>query len=572
MHISPAFSIRMRRILIFMLAMLGTIILYLFHLQITQSHLFTRLSKRNYLRTEKIASPRGTIIDRRGVVLVTNRPIYSVWWQGTGKTMLSQAQILAVQKLIQLGSLDEEMMERITKAERRSQKIPLIVDIPYEQLTTILETVTPLPNLSIIQTYERCYPYTTMASHIIGYLSTKDAYRGKMGLERVYERDLQGQAGQILKVTNALGSALQAHTISHALAGKTLHTTLDIVLQQIAEEIFPVGMEGSILYMDDDGALEVVLSRPSFDPSIFLKPISHAQWNQLQQKKGFMNRSLSACYPPASLFKLVSLTAGLETGIVTPKTLWHCKGYTDFKGRHYHCNNNAVHGALSTKQAFALSCNQPFYEIGKRLSIDTLAFYAQEFGLGQKTGILFPESQGLIPTTQWKKRVKNEPWWQGETLSAAIGQSSLLVTPLQIACLISSMCTGYRVRPRILMQEPIEHKLLSIKPSTLSYIQECLQGVITQGTGSSLGSLKGFKLKGKSGTAQVRSRHNATLKKQDLPHGYFAAYVQYRQEKPRTLVILLEHAGSSSHAIRVAHAFLTRYAALVDERLKRTIS
>lgn len=565
MFIPHILSERMRPILLCLFAALGTIVIYLFHLQISQSQLFSRLSKRNYLRTEHIASPRGNITDRNGALLVTNRPLYSLLWEGRG-TRLTPAEHTALKQLLLLCKLDQEILPDIEQAERRSQKYKLVNDISYEQLSEVLEKVPASKNLVIKETYERSYPHNNTACHIIGYLSVKDSLQGKMGLERLYEEDLQGHAGQKLKVTNAIGNPLHAHMVSHALAGKTLQTTLDLTLQQIAEDVFPSGYEGSMLFMDEDGALEVVLSRPSFDPSIFLKPISHAQWNLLQEKKSFMNCAFSACYPPASLFKLVTLAAGLETGIVTPHTPWHCKGYTDFKGRHYHCNNNTVHGQISTKQAFAQSCNQPFYEIGKRLSIDTLARYAQDLGLGSKTGILFPEQSGLVPTSQWKKRVKNEPWWPGETLSAAIGQSSLLVTPLQIACLVSALCTGYRVRPRILTDEPIVHELLSIKPSTLMYIQECLQGVIIQGTGSTLASLKGFKLKGKSGTAQVRSRHTDVMRRKDMPHGYFTAHVQYRNEKPRTLVIFIEHAGSSSHAIRVAYNFLARYALAIEKQ------
>lgn len=570
MYIPHILLARIRHILIFIFCAIGTIVLYLFHLQISQSHFFTKLSKQNYLRTEKIASPRGTITDQHGTLLVTNRPVYSLFWEGSGNRQLTAAQQAVARHVISLCHLDQDLLAVLEKTERRSQKIKLKPDIPFEELCTVLETMPGSKNITVQQTYERCYPYNNTACHIIGYLSTKDALRGKMGLESLYEEQLKGQAGKILRVTNAVGSSVHAHTVSQALEGKTLQTTLDLSLQQIAEEVFPSEFEGSMLLMDEDGALEVVLSRPSFDPSIFLKPITHTQWRLLQEKKGFMNRAFSACYPPASLFKLVTLAAGIEMGIVSPNRHWNCPGYTDFKGRSYHCNNNTVHGSVSTKQAFAVSCNLPFYEIGKRISIDTLARYAQDLGLGYKTGVTFPEQSGLVPTTQWKKRVKNEPWWPGETLSAAIGQSSLLVTPLQIACLMSAVCTGYRVRPRILLEEPMAHELLSLKSTTLEYIQECLHSVITRGSGAALGTLKGFTIKGKSGTAQVRARHSDVVRKKDMPHGYFAAHVQYKQEKPRTLVIFIEHAGSSSHAVHVAYKFLFRYAILVDSHLKKT--
>jgi len=559
MHIPHALVSRIRHILLIIFCAIGTIIVYLFHLQISQSHFFNRLSKQNYLRTEKIAPLRGIITDQHGTALVTNRPVYSVFWDGSGNRQLTFYQQACARHTISLSGLNDAVLYEIEKAERFSRKILLASDISFESLCKLFETMPASKNITVKEHYERCYPYGITACHIIGYLSTKNATQGKMGLERLYEEDLKGQAGQVIKITNAIGNHLQAHTISQALAGKTLTTTLDLPLQLIAEEVFPADYEGSLIFMDEDGALKVVLSRPSFDPGMFLKSMSKTTWNLLLEKNGFVNRALGACYPPASLFKLVTLAAGIETGIITPHKVWDCKGYTDFKGRDYHCNNNTVHGSISTKQAFALSCNMPFYEIGKRISIDTLASYARELGLGCKTGIAFPEQYGLVPTTHWKKRVRHEPWWPGETLSAAIGQSSLLVTPLQIACLMSAVCTGYRIKPRILFEEPVSQEILSIKQSTLSYVQECLQSVISHGTGASLSTLEGFTIKGKSGTAQVRSRSTEVIRRKDMPHGYFAARVQYRHEKPHTLVVFIEHAGSSKYAVRTAYKFLSRY-------------
>ena len=559
MYILQRLSIRIKHILIGVFCAFASIALYLFHLQITQSTRFSRLSRNNFTRTEKIASSRGNITDQHGALLATNRPVYTIYWQGTGNQKLTAEQQQIIRAIETLNLMPNIKEDHLSSSERYSKKIKLAHDISFTQLAQLLEQVPSNSNLHIKQTYERCYPHNNLASHILGYLCVKDDSSGKMGLERLYNKKLQGEAGTLLTITNAIGRPVTAHTVVPASAGLSVRTTLDLSLQRIAEELFPAEYDGCLLLMDSDGGLDVVLSRPSFEPTIFLKPLTHEQWHLLQKNNAFVNRAFSGCYPPASLFKLVTLAAALETKLITPKTTWDCTGYTDFKGRHYHCNNRWGHGTVSTLKAFAMSCNIPFYDIGKQISIDTLAHYAHVCGLGSKTGILFPEQQGLVPTTTWKKLIRREPWWPGETLSAVIGQSSLLVTPLQMACLLNTLCTGYRVRPRILADEPITHEPVDMNPTTLHFLQECLHSVIATGTGTILNTLKGFTIRGKSGTAQVRSLTGRSLTKEQSPHGYFVAHFQYLTEKPKTLVILLEHAGSSKHAIKLAYTFLSRY-------------
>ena len=564
MYVLQLFSSRIKRILLGTFCAFFAIVLYLFHLQIAESSRFSKLSSRNFLRQEKITSLRGNITDQHGALIATNRPIYSLYWRGTGNRVLTaeQQEILSCLTKVELLPLQEPSLDATTsilEAEKRSRKVRLAYDIPFEQLTKLAEQVPFGKNLYLSKTSERSYPYNDLACHLVGYLGSA---QGKMGLEHLYNEQLQGQPGTILTVTNSVGRPLNVHVVSQAAAGATIQTTLDLPLQQIAEKLFPQDFDGCMLLMDSDGGLEVALSRPSFEPQLFIKPLSYTQWDLLQKNNAFINRAFSACYPPASLFKLVTLAAALELNLATPESSWECTGSTLFKGRHYHCNNETGHGIVSTRRAFAYSCNIPFYDIGKRISIDKLAHYAQICGLGSKTGILFPEKQGLVPTTSWKIRVHKERWWPGETLSAVIGQSSLLVTPLQMACMMNGVCTGYKVRPRILIDEQVVREPLPLQPTTLHFLKECLHSVIRTGTGSSLRALDGFKVWGKSGTAQVRSTSDSTLKTH-LPHGYFVAHFQYRDNKPHTLVIFLEHASSSRYAIRLALEFLIEYAHII---------
>lgn len=562
MELLRRLSGRLKLIITLLFCFFGGIAAYLFHLQIVNMNRFFKLSQNNFTRQEKIASPRGNITDRHGTLLATNRPFFTVYWQGTGKRSLTKHQELLLTKLSTILSLPADVTSTIKLHERRSGKLKLASDVPFEHLSRLLEQFPQEPNIFLEKTFKRCYPHKELACHIVGYLGLENDAPGKMGLELYCHKELKGHCGKILKIINSLGNHLHAHQVSPALAGKTLQTTLDSTLQKVAEDLFPAGYEGCCLLMDDTGALEVILSRPSFDPSLFLKPLSCEDWKKLQEKKGFINRAFNACYPPASLFKLVTLAAALETGLISKDMRWHCIGHTDFKGRFYHCSNKEGHGVLSTEQALAHSCNIPFFEIGKKIKIDTLAQYAGRFGLGLKTGVLFPEKVGLIPTNGWKKRVRKEPWWPGETLSATIGQSCLLVTPLQIACMINALCTGERVRPRMLIDEAIVKEQLDLSKDTLTFLQHCLSSVIKQGTGSHLKYLKDFKIQGKTGTAQVQALDKPSLTKESLCHGYFAAHFQYKQEPAKTLVVLIEHAGSSSVASRFALKFLKQYAAI----------
>ena len=560
-------SSRLRIIILLTSCVFAGLVLYLFHLQIYHMRFFFKLSQNNFLRQEKIASPRGNIVDTRGMLLATNRPVYTIHWQGTGEKKITAQQMELIKALSSFLELSGDTIAAIKQAERRNTRVVLATDITFDQLTQLLEHFPHDKNLFLEKSYKRCYPHKNLACHIVGYLGLNAEDAGKMGLELSCNRALRGQSGKIVKIINSIGRHIEAHKMSSGVAGKTLQTTLDVDLQKAAETFFPADYEGCCLCMDETGALEVMLSRPSFDPNIFLQPLGKAEWQQLQEKKGFLNRAFSACYPPASLFKLPTLAAALETGIISPVMKWHCIGHTDFKGRLYHCNNKTGHGVLSTEQALAHSCNIPFYEIAKKIRIDTLADYAHRLGLGVKTGLMLPEKTGLIPTREWKRRVKKEPWWPGETLSAAIGQSYILITPIQVATMVSAINTGYRVQPRILVDEPIVKEPLELGNSTRQFLQQCLRSVIKQGTGTLLKQLPHFTITGKTGTAQTCALEKISLlHKETLPHGYFVAHFQYKDEAPRTLMIFIEHAGSSSVAIRVALNFLRTYAQLVEER------
>jgi penicillin-binding protein 2 len=377
---------------------------------------------------------------------------------------------------------------------------------------------------------------------------------------------LKGQPGQLAKTVNSRGKHLSCEKQKDSLIGGTINTTLDLELSLIADTVFPEDVHGSMIVMDaQTGDLLVVLSRPSFDPNVFLDPLSMETWNDIQAEQPFLNRASNACYPPASIFKLVSMAAGLETGILNQGDIWVCNGHTTFVGRDYHCWQRKGHGIMTMLTAIAQSCNIPFYEVGRKIKIDTLAEYATKLGLGQVTNSVLPEKSGLIPTRKWKREVKGESWWPGETLSAAIGQSFLLVTPLQITRMINAICEGYLVKPRILVDEPIIKTEVELLPETREFLKRSMkQSVQAHGTGSRLKNLKNFEIYAKTGTGQVSAFEKRELSKEFLEQGWFVGHIKYKDNPAFVMVILMEHVGSSSVVTAVALNYLKRYCKIVD--------
>ena len=385
--------------------------------------------------------------------------------------------------------------------------------------------------------------------------------QGKMGLEKILHTQLQGQEGQLQKTINSMGSKIEETELKKALAGDDIVTTIDLPLQLLAESLFPDGYAGTLILMDPkNGAIKALVSKPNFDPSLFLDGIKLPDWQDLQQGKPFLNRAFDTCYPPASTFKLITISAALEQGIVKPDDSLYCCGYFNFYGRRYYCDKRSGHGQISVKEAVAKSCNILFYYIATKISVDLLAHYAHIFGFGSKTNIIFPEKSGLVPSCEWKLKEKGEQWWQGETLSCAIGQSYLLATPIQIMRMISSIFEGYLVTPRILEQEPIARDPLQLQETTRRFLKKYMKLAVKIGTCAKLKSLNGLKIFAKTGTAQTCSlSRTKNMGPNSIPHAWFVCYFYLENGEPLTLVILIEHAGSSRVATSVAKEFLNGY-------------
>ncbi len=576
MKLTPIHAFGQRAFIIFLLLVTTGIIIItrLSYLQIHRADFFLEKSKKNFLRYEPTAPLRGNIFDINGKFLATNRSVTSVYWRGTGNKKLNKEQQKTLEQLLIALDLNPESFDKsfIESTERFAEKKVIIEDASFDQLSKIAEQFSHNPNITIESTFSRYYPYKMLASHTLGYLEHKNFDMiGIMGLEKVYNETLQGECGITEKIQNSFGKNLHQKEIQESQAGQDITITIDAALQTIVEKIFPIDHSGSLIVMDSNtGALHALLSRPDFDPNIFLKSIDQETWKNLQENRPFINRVFNATYPPGSLFKLVTISAILETNLISPQSTWYCGGYSTLGSNRFGCARKEGHGRLTIAESIARSCNVLFFEVGKKIDIDLLAKYAGHFGLGKPTNTIFKESLGLIPSRAWKKATKRERWWTGETLSAAIGQSYLLVTPIQIARMIASIESGVLVTPHVIKTDDLKTEPLNIKSETRSFLQETMRETVLDGTAVRLRRfLKHYNLCAKTSTAQTSSLSKRENGKEFMEHGWLAVNFSYKNMRPLTLIILLENVGTSREAITVAEQFFIAYKELMELRIQK---
>lgn len=548
------------------------IALRLVHLQVILEQELKQKSERNFLRWHNTMALRGDIVDTHGALLVTNRPVIDLCWQPAQQRTPKDEIITTLLELADLTQRpalhDQELIKHITYAEKTGNSVCIARDIDFQTLVKIKERYANHPTITTTNRFTRYYPQNLVACHLVGYLSTVEPeFSGKMGLEKLLNDALKGENGQVLSVINATGKHMQQLAVRETQQGKTVRTTIDLTLQSLVETVFGQELSGSFIIMDPStGALRALVSRPAFDPSMFLRSITQQQWTELQSRRPFINRALDAAYPPGSIFKLVTISAALENGYIDRDSHWYCHGYSTFCDRRYYCNKKQGHGRMSVLEAVAHSCNPLFYELGKQMDIDLLATYAHTFGLGEATGIALSENAGLVPTRAWKRKTKGESWWQGETLSAAIGQSFLLATPVQVARMVAGIFTGYLVKPRILEEEAIEKKPLKLQSSTIDFLRTSMRSVVLTGSGRQVSRIQDMEIYAKTATAQTSALERREDGLRYKEHGWFVCHIRYKNTEPLVMVVVLENIGSSQAAVGLARKFLLLYKTAIDEK------
>ena len=535
----------------------------LYYLQIMSHDHFSHRSTENFLRYETNNPIRGNIVDCHNQLLATNKPQVHLCWKGSGKRKLSEEQLKKLE-LIQFLSHQDFLSshESIEIAERKQNTVRLVANISFGLLTSVVEQFPNDENIVLETDYTRYYPHNFLASHALGYLGILNiTSEGKMGLEKWCEKHLQGHKGYTEKFLNSFGKTIQTEEIQASQTGGTIQVTLDLGLQTIAEESYPQEYKGALILIESEtGKIRSLLSRPSFDPNIFSKRIDQETWTQLQEHQPFLNRIFTAGYPPGSLFKIITLTTALETNMITTATECMCKGFVRLGIRKFHCNKKTGHGKMPVRESLAQSCNTLFFLLGKTLDIDLLADYASRFGLGKNVNQQFNDNPGLLPTRLWKRKTKKEPWWQGETFSATIGQSFILVTPLQIAQMFASIETGFLTQPHILEDQEVIRTPLNVSTETRQFLKSALYETIYYGTGRELQRIKNIEMYAKTSTAQISSLEKSeTGEEQYKEHRWLAINFKYEDNPWMTLIILVERAPEKRACTKIALNFLKEY-------------
>ena len=573
-------------------AVLAILLIRVWYIQIVKGEEYALLSEQNRVRMVYLKPPRGLMYDRHHNLLANNIPSFNLY---VVLDDVDDRQRLREDLSELIGVSADDV--RVAMEKHHAPRLPLKLKegLTLKQAAAIESNLAQLPGVGIQAETERSYPQGTVAAHIIGYVgevSAKDLKEeqfqdlvpgsavGKYGLELEYDRVVRGRVGQKTIEVDARGHEQRAIQIKEPVPGDDLHLTIDLPLQRLAEDLLG-DLAGVIVALDPrNGDVLVLASHPTFDPNALARGLTVTHWNRIRHdpRKPMTNRATQGQYPPGSVFKVVVATAGLESGSISRSTPVECHGRFQIGNRVFKDWKRGGHGLVNLHEGLVHSCDIYFYTLGHQLGIDRIAQYAAQLGLGHRTGIDLPaEKSGIVPSREWKNRALGERWYPGETISVAIGQGFVTVTPLQMAALIGMIANnGVLYRPRVVRQveqrhdgtlvdiPPLRSETVHLQQETLTALHEALRDVVVSGTGRRAQS-RNVAISGKTGTAQVVSLDNVESE-DDVPHGlrdhaWFVAYAP--SDNPKIAVsVIVEHMGHGG----VVAAPMAR--ALIDEYLQ----
>jgi len=519
---------------IVVVTLICVLLVRLYYLQVVQYDYHSTLSENNRVHVQPIPPTRGLIFDRNGVVIADNRPSFSL--SMTRERSGDWQQVLdVIVEVLQLTPEDRALFEKRMKQGRRPfEPVPILFELNEEQIARIAVNQFRLPGVEVVAQLVRHYPQGAHFAHSVGYmgrinekeLKTLDPVNysgthhiGKTGIERFYEAELHGQVGYEEVETNARGRVLRVLKRTDPIPGKDIVLSLDIKLQEAAEEAL-AGRRGAVVALNPmTGEVLAMVSQPSFDPNLFVTGISFKAYAELRDSidRPLFNRILRGLYPPGSTIKPAVAIAGLDCGVITGSSRVYDPGYYqlpnyDHKYRNW---NRTGDGYVDLDTAIMRSNDTYFYDLAHKLGIDRLSSYMNQFGIGRKVSLdMFEESAGLMPSREWKRATRRQAWFPGETLILGIGQGYMQSTPLQLAqatALIASK--GKWIRPHLAKTiegvppvdpDPVPDIVLR-DPSNWAKVNHGMQQVVhgARGTARVAGVGAQYLIAGKSGTAQV---------------------------------------------------------------------
>jgi penicillin-binding protein 2 len=582
----------------------------LWYLQVAHGEELEQQSRSNQRRLIRRVPPRGQITDCRGRVLATNRRqiVVSV----VPELVLPDRKKNNGEVLPLLASLLNMPAEDLKALIRDNQinafdPVRVAEDVDMATVTRIEEHRLDLPGVDVGPEPVRYYPSGPLCGHLLGQMgeiqkAELDArrgegyrpgdYCGRLGLERAYDADLRGKNGGREIEVDARGRELNQVSNDDPIPGATLTLTIDLDIQKIAYSELSAwaakGKPGAAVALDPQtGAVLAMVSVPSYDPNLFVKGISKADWQKIAENplKPQINRAVGSGYAPGSTFKVVTATAGLETGEVGPRSRDYCSGVIWLGRWPKHCHKRGGHGSVDLYDAIAKSCDVFFYHLGQRLGPDRMAEYARRFGLGRRTGIDLPrvETAGIVPTPAWKRKRWHQEWVGGETVDYAIGQAMLACTPLQmcnVAAAIGNGGTLYQPQlvraitaydtpntPRVIRRlQPKALGKLGVSPNTLAVLARGMREVMEPGGTGAASAIPGLAIAGKTGTAQMRQRGEM------VNNAWFIGFAPV--ENPRIAVCVFVEGGGHGGAVAapIARKMLAQFFHLKPGEPKATSS
>ena len=580
-------------------------------LQVFAFDSFSTRSESNRVTVRPVVPNRGIIYDRRGRVIAENRPAYRleiVPEKVPGKMPGLKALLDELSTLIVLSEDDRKSFHKSRRNYRVFDSVPVKFNLSEREVARFAVNRHRFQGVDVVPYLSRNYPYGELLTHVIGYTGRLDAddiasvddgnYRGtrsigKIGVEQFREKELHGTSGFERVETNVSGRVLTLLERQDAIPGTDLVLSIDVAVQKAAWDALG-DRPGSVVAIDPlDGSVIALVSKPAYDPNAFVDGISQRAYNDILNNPGrpLFNRALNGGYEPGSTLKPFVGLAGLELDLITPQTRVFSSGKFYIKGysRPYRDWKDTGHGWVDIGSALEQSVNTYFYQLAKDMGIDRMHDYLSQFGFGSVTGIDVPgEGKGLLPSREWKRAVKEQPWYPGETVIAGIGQGFNVVTPLQLANALAALVNGgTRYAPRLLyaakpagvekanrIEAPVEMQIPVEDAQDWQTILDGMDRVVngSRGTARRVAVDAHYRTGGKTGTAQVyqlgvdKAKNDSEIAEHLRDHAWFIAFAPV--QAPRIAVaVVVEHGGhGASAAAPVARATLDAW---LDQEIGR---
>ena len=566
----------------------GMLAAWMRYMQVEQADQFRLLAEENRVNIRLIAPNRGEIFDRNGLALARNAPSYRIVIvpEDAGDVPL------VVNRLAGLIELSSEELDRAMSEIERTRTTPFLPvtladRVDWEAISRVAVNAPALPGITPEVGMTRVYPRGFDTAHVVGYVGPVSDYDlsriedpepvlriprfqiGKVGLEAREEDRLRGKAGAKRVEVNATGRVMRELDRREGQQGADLQLTLDAELQSYVQARL-AGESASAVVIDcETGDLRAIASAPSFDPNLFVRGISVADYKALTEDdhRPLANKSVQGAYPPGSTFKMVTALAALEDGLVGPNDTVYCPGHLEVSGRRFHCWKRAGHGHVDLLNSLKQSCDVYYYDLALKVGIDKISAMANRLGLGIRHDVpMSAVASGLTPDRDWKMRVHKQEWLVGDTVNASIGQGYMLASPLQLAVMTARLATGRETLPRLVKSvDGVDTGIgggapLGLNENNLRQIRKAMYAVSNDRGGTGYRSRiigDSMRMAGKTGTSQVRNitaaeRAAGVINNNDLPwdrrdHALFVSFAPFDAPKYACCVVV-EHGGGGSTA------------------------